>query len=36
MNILNTIGNTPLVELGRVTPSDSARVMAKREWANPT
>jgi cysteine synthase A len=36
MNILNTIGNTPLVELGRVTPSDSARVMAKLEWANPT
>lgn len=30
------IGNTPLVELVRVVPSGSARVMAKLEWANPT
>jgi len=36
MNILDTIGNTPLVELGRVTPSGSARVVAKLEWTNPT
>ena len=36
MNILDTIGNTPLVELGRVVPPGSARVMAKLEWANPT
>jgi len=36
MNILETIGNTPLIELKRVTPSGSARVMVKLEWANPT
>ncbi len=30
------IGNTPLVELVRVVPPGSARVMAKLEWANPT
>ncbi len=30
------IGNTPLVELVRVVPTGSARVMAKVEWANPT
>ena len=36
MNILDTIGNTPLVELERVVPLGSARVMAKLEWTNPT
>ena len=36
MNILDTIGNTPLVELKRVVPIGSARVMAKLEWTNPT
>jgi cysteine synthase A len=36
MNVLDTIGNTPLVELARVTPSGSARVVAKLEWTNPT
>lgn len=30
------IGNTPLVELTRVVPEGSARVLAKLEWANPT
>jgi cysteine synthase len=30
------IGNTPLVELVRVVPEGSARVMAKLEFANPT
>ena len=30
------IGSTPLVELVRVVPPGSARVMAKLEWANPT
>jgi len=30
------IGNTPLVELVRVVPPGSARVMVKLEWANPT
>ena len=36
MNILDAIGNTPLVELKRVVPPGAARVMAKVEWANPT
>jgi cysteine synthase A len=34
--ILNAIGNTPLVELRRVVPPGSARVIAKLESANPT
>ncbi len=34
--VLNAIGNTPLVELRRVVPSGSARVVAKLESANPT
>lgn len=36
MSVLNAIGNTPLIELTRVVPPGSARVMAKLEWANPT
>lgn len=36
MNVLDGIGNTPLVELRRIVPRGSARVMAKLEWANPT
>ena len=36
MNILNAIGNTPLVELKHIVPADAARVMIKLEWANPT
>jgi cysteine synthase A len=36
MSVLNAIGNTPLIELARVVPPGSARVMAKLEWANPT
>lgn len=36
MNILDTIGNTPLVELKEVVLSNSARVIAKLEWSNPT
>ena len=36
MDILESIGNTPLVELKKVVPSNSARVMVKLEWANPT
>ena len=36
MNILESIGNTPLVELKSVVPPDSARVLVKLEWANPT
>ncbi len=35
-NVLNAIGNTPLVELQKVAPPRSGRVVAKLEWANPT
>ena len=34
--ILDAIGNTPLVELRRVVPKGSARIVAKLESANPT
>jgi cysteine synthase A len=34
--VLETIGNTPLVELSRVVPADHARVLVKLECANPT
>jgi len=34
--VLDSIGNTPIVELRKVVPSHSARVLAKLEWANPT
>jgi cysteine synthase A len=35
-NVLEAIGNTPLVELQRVVPPDHARVLVKLEGANPT
>lgn len=35
-NVLESIGNTPLVRLQRVVPQGSARVLVKLEWANPT
>jgi cysteine synthase A len=35
-NVLETIGNTPLVELRRVVPADHARVLVKLEGTNPT
>jgi len=35
-NILDAIGNTPLIELTTLVPNGSARVLAKIEWANPT
>ena len=35
-NVLGGIGNTPLVELKKVVPPGSARILAKLEWANPT
>jgi cysteine synthase A len=35
-NILDAIGNTPLVQLRAVVPPRSARVLAKLEFANPT
>ena len=34
--ILQAIGNTPLVQLQKIVPPNSARVLAKIEWANPT
>lgn len=36
MSILDSIGNTPLVQLRRVVPAGTARVLVKLEWANPT
>jgi cysteine synthase A len=33
---LAAIGSTPLVELQRVVPDNSARVLVKLEWTNPT
>jgi cysteine synthase A len=36
MQILDAIGETPLVELRRVVPPGSARIVAKLEPANPT
>jgi cysteine synthase A len=35
-NILESIGNTPLVELRKAVPPNCARIAAKLEWANPT
>ena len=35
-HILDAIGNTPLVELRRIVPDSSARIVAKLESANPT
>ena len=34
--VLDAIGNTPLVELRRVVPAGSARIIANLESANPT
>jgi cysteine synthase A len=36
MSVLDGIGNTPMIELRRVVPRGSARIVAKLEWANPT
>lgn len=35
-SILDAVGNTPLVELKRVVPAGSAKVLAKLEFCNPT
>jgi cysteine synthase A len=35
-NVLESIGDTPIVELRKVIPAGSARVLAKLEFANPT
>jgi len=36
MNILEAIGNTALVRLGKVVPANGAQILAKLEWENPT
>lgn len=36
MSVLDGIGSTPCVELKKIVPCGSARVLAKLEWANPT
>lgn len=35
-SVVNTIGNTPLIELKKISPSGGARIVAKMESANPT
>lgn len=35
-NILESIGNTPIVQLRKVVSPNSARILVKLEWANPT
>ena len=35
-HILHAIGNTSLVQLRRVVPSDCAQIFVKLEWENPT
>lgn len=35
-DLIATIGNTPLVELSRITPNPEVRILAKMESANPT
>ncbi len=35
-NVLESIGNTPIVQLRKIVPPGSARILAKLEWANPT
>jgi cysteine synthase A len=36
VNVLDAIGNTSMVQLGKVVPAGSAAVFAKLEWENPT
>lgn len=35
-NVIESIGNTPLVEIRKIVPPGHARILAKLEWANPT
>ena len=35
MSVLDAIGNTPLVELGRINPNPRVRLLAKLEGSNP-
>ena len=36
MNVLEAIGNTSLVQLGKVVPPNCGSILAKLEWENPT
>jgi cysteine synthase len=36
MNVLDAVGNTSLVRLRKVVPSNGAEIFAKLEWENPT
>src|SRR5213593_4568330 len=36
MNILEAIGNTSIVRLGKVVPTGCADILVKLEWENPT
>jgi cysteine synthase A len=36
MNILDSIGNTPLIRLRRIAPSGSGPILVKLEMTNPT
>ncbi|MBN1504341.1 MAG: cysteine synthase family protein [Candidatus Eisenbacteria bacterium] len=36
MDILRAIGDTSMVQLGRIVPPDCGRIFAKLEWENPT
>jgi cysteine synthase A len=36
VNVLDAIGNTSMVRLGRIVPPGSADIFAKLEWENPT
>jgi cysteine synthase len=36
MNVFDSIGNTSLVQLRKIVPSDCAQIFAKLEWENPT
>jgi cysteine synthase A len=35
-SVIESIGDTPIVQLQKIVPSDSAKILAKLEWANPT
>ena len=34
-SIVDLIGNTPLIDLGRLSPQDGVKILAKAEWFNP-
>jgi cysteine synthase len=36
MNVLDSIGNTPLIQLSRIVPSGSGHISVKLEMCNPT